>query len=360
MPTTHAEFGANTEAVEVAKAFQSRVQGKTALVTGANIKGLGFAHAYGLAAGGPKRIILAGRTPSKMTECIDAIKADFPDVDVRPLEIDLSSQASVRKAAATVLGWDDVPTIDYVINVAGVMGIPKRTLSVDGIEIQMATNHIGHWLLACLIMPKLIAAAQGQPKGSVRIVNISSGSPFIAAMRWSDMNFDVINKELPAAEQPHYAFMARWGYTGLEDVAYAGIDGYNRSKVANVLAGIGFTHALYEKHGILGLAVHPGVIPTELGRSFETVIQENVDRMHKAGEITYKTLGGGASTGLVAALDPKITIEAKGGPKNIENYGAFMADCQVSDNARDLAVASSEADKLWSVSESLVKEKFSW
>ncbi|CAK7211571.1 hypothetical protein SCUCBS95973_001160 [Sporothrix curviconia] len=360
MPTTHAEFGADTEAVEVAKAFKSRVQGKTALITGANIKGLGYAHAYGLAAGGPKRIILAGRTPAKIAECVDAIKADFPEVDVRPLEIDLSSQASVRAAATTVVGWNDVPTIDYVINVAGVMGIPERTLSVDGIEIQMATNHIGHWLLACLIMPKLIAAAQGKPKGSVRIVNISSGSPFVAAMRWSDMNFDVVNKDLPAAEQPNYQFMTRWGYTGLEDVAYAGVDGYNRSKVANVLAGIGFTHRLLAKHGILGLAVHPGVIRTELDRSFLPSLSESVDSMAAEGVFSYKTLGAGSSTGLVAALDPEVTIVEHGGPKNTENYGAFMADCQVNENARDLAVSSSEAEKLWSVSESLVKEKFSW
>ncbi|CAK7226371.1 hypothetical protein SEUCBS140593_006217 [Sporothrix eucalyptigena] len=360
MPTTYAEFNDKTEAVEVAKAFKSRIQGKTALVTGGNIKGLGFSHAYGLASGGPAHLILAGRTSSKMAECIAAINAGFPDVDVRPLEVDLSSQKSVRAAAAIVLGWSDIPTIDYIVNVAGVMGIPKRTLSVDGIEIQMGTNHVGHWLLACLLMPKLIAAADGKPKGSVRIVNVSSGSPFIATMRWSDMNFDKVNKTLPAVEQPNYQFMARWGYTGLEDVPYAGIDGYNRSKVANVLCGIGFTNALYEKYGILGLAVHPGVIKTELGRDFPPEVTASVEHMAASGDFTYKTLGAGASTALVAALDPKIIVEPHGGPDNKENYGAFMMDCQVTDKTQPLAVATSEANKLWTWSEEQVKEKFSW
>ncbi|ERT03257.1 uncharacterized protein SPSK_09496 [Sporothrix schenckii 1099-18] len=360
MPTTYAEFGPNTEATEVAKAFKDRVRGKTVLVTGGSIKGIGYATAYAMASQAPAHLILAGRTPAKLTECIDALKAAFPAVDVRPLPIDLSSQASVRKAAADVLGWADIPTIDYVFNTAGVMGLPQRTLSVDGIEMQMATNHIGHWLLSCLLMPKLIAAARGQPKGSVRIVNVSAGSAYIGAMRWSDMNFDVVNKHLPAAEQPNYAFMTRWGYTGLADVAYAGIDGYNRSKVANVLAAIGTTHALYATHGILSVAVHPGVILTELGRAFEPVVRESVNAMVADGTVTYKTLGAGASTSLVAALDDKVTVEARGGPRNRENYGAFMVDCQVSDGATDLATSSAEAARLWALSEDLVKEKFSW
>lgn len=360
MPTTHAEFGADTEAVEVAKAFQDRVRGKTVLVTGGNIKGIGYATAYGMASQNPAHLILAGRTPAKLAECVNTLQAAFPAVDVRPLQIDLSSQASVRAAAAEVLGWADISTIDYVFNTAGVMGLPTRTLSVDGIEIQMATNHIGHWLLSCLLMPKLIAASQGQPKGSVRIVNVTSGSPMIASMRWSDMNFEVVNKNLPTAEQPLYAFMKRWGYPDLEDVAYAGIDGYNRSKVANVLSAIGFTKALYQKHGILSVAVHPGVIETELSRDFPAAQLESVDEMVAEGAFTYKALGAGASTSLVAALDEKIRVEDNGGPQNRQNYGVFMADCQVNDKATDLATSSAEAARLWTVSEDLVKEKFSW
>ncbi|KAK5239101.1 hypothetical protein LTR40_014856, partial [Exophiala xenobiotica] len=98
----------------------------------------------------------------------------YPDVDYRPLQADLSSQESVRKAASTLMAWEDVPAVDLLFNNAGVMNIPERTLSPDGIEMHLATNHVGHFLLANLILPKLIAAAKNSPRGFVRIINISS------------------------------------------------------------------------------------------------------------------------------------------------------------------------------------------
>jgi NAD(P)-dependent dehydrogenase (short-subunit alcohol dehydrogenase family) len=280
-------------------------------------------------------------------------------VDYRPLHVDLSSQKSVRAAAAELLSWADVPTLDIIINSAGVMGIPERTLSEDGIELHFATNHVGHWLLTCSLMPKLIAAASANPtKGATRVVNVSSGSPQGAGMRWSDINFDRPSKELPEAEQPNYAFVEAWSYTDVRDKAYVGLEGYNQSKVANVLFGIGANRRLYDKYGILTLAVHPGVIPTELTREFPPEVLKAVTAMAESGFYTYKTLGAGASTSLVAALDPKL------GPGEVrdgkENYGAYLDDCQISDKARPGAVSSAEAEKLWKLSEELVKEKFEW
>lgn len=58
-----------------------------------------------------------------------------------------------------------------------------------------------------------------------------------------------------------------WAATNPEDLAYIHLEGYNQSKVANVLFGIGVTRKLYAKYGILGLSLHPGVIPTELDRN---------------------------------------------------------------------------------------------
>jgi NAD(P)-dependent dehydrogenase (short-subunit alcohol dehydrogenase family) len=274
--TTHPEFNATTEALEVAKAFATEVRGKTVIVTGVNRGGIGFTTAQafvslftissmichlmiGQASQSPAHLIIASRTPSKIQECIDALKADFPDVDYRALKLDLSNRDSVRSAAAEVLGWSDVPSIDLVVNSAGIMGIQERTLTSDGIELHFATNHIGHWLFTCLIMPKLIKAAQGSPKGATRVVNVSSGSPFMSGMRWSDMNFEKKNKDLPKEEQPAYEWFKVWGYSDMEDKTYIPLDGYNRSKVANVLFGIGANKRLYEKYGILMSAVHPGV-----------------------------------------------------------------------------------------------------
>jgi hypothetical protein len=73
---------------------------------------------------------------------------------------------------------------------------------------------------------------------------------------------------------------------------------------------------------------------------------------------TLKSFGAGASTSLVAALDPELGIgETRNGK---ENYGAFLADCQINDQAQPLAVSSLEAEKLWELSQNLVKQKCEW
>ncbi|KAM0297251.1 hypothetical protein ACHAPM_009784 [Fusarium culmorum] len=356
--TTHSEFGTHTEAIEVAKAFPDGVHGKTILITGVNRGGIGFSTAQAFSTQDPALIIIANRTQSKANDSIDALKAEFPNVNYRFLEVDLSSQTSVRKAAEQVLSWSDVPTIDLVINSAGVMGINERTITDDGLEMHLATNHIGHWLLTCLIMPKLIKAAEDKPKGSVRIVNITSASPMRSAMRWSDMNFDKKNKDLPQEEQPVYQFLKLWGYTDVEDAAYLPLDGYNRSKVANVLFGIGATKRLFNKYGILPLSAHPGVIwGTELGRNFPKETIDAAKKMGEKGLYTLKTLGAGASTGLVAALDPKLAVDVGEGEGN---HGSYLVDCQISDQAKPLAVSSSEAERLWEFSEKATGSEFKW
>ncbi|KAH7142114.1 hypothetical protein EDB81DRAFT_691596 [Dactylonectria macrodidyma] len=346
--TSHPEFGAATEALEVTRAFADRVRGKTVLVTGGNRNGLGFSASQALASQSPAHLVICGRTPSKIQECIDALKAEFPDVDYRALEVDLSSQESVRSAAAEALSWSDLPTIDILVNSAGVMGLQERTLSKDGIEMHFATNHIGHWLFTCLLMPKFIKAAEGSPRGATRIVNISSASPIVASMRWSDINFDKPNKHLPETEQPNYERLKAWGYTDTEEKAYVPLDGYNRSKVANVLFGIAANERLYEKYGILTLAVHPGVIKTELGRNFHPETLEAIKAMNSSGIFAYKTLGAGAATGLVAALDPKLGVGETN--EDSENHGAYFADCQITDKAHPLAVSSEEVERLWKLS----------
>lgn len=264
----------------------------------------------------------------------------------------------MRTAAAELLSWSDVPTIDIVVNSAGVMLLPEKTITEDGIEMQFATNHIGHFLFTCLIMPKLIKAAEKNPKGATRIINVSAASAFFATMRWSDMNFEKKSKDLPEAERPNYGAHKRWGVSDPENSAYLPLEGYNVSKVANVLFGIAANARLYEKYGILSIALHPGVIRTELVRYASDESLAALEEQVANKIFTYKTFGAGASTTLVAALDPKLGAgETKDGK---ENYGAFLADCQISNNTHPLATSSSEAEKLWDLSETLVKEKFSW
>lgn len=279
-------------------------------------------------------------------------------MDYRPLLVDLASQKSVQTAAAEILSWSDIPAVHILINSAGIMLVPERTLSQDGIELHLATNHIGHFLFTCLIMPKLITASQGSPKGAVRVVNVSSASPMVSSMRWSDIGFEKTNKDLPETEQPNYHIHRMWGAIDPESKSYIPLEGYNQSKVANVLFGIALSKRLYDKFGILSVAVHPGVIPTELSRNIAPETLAAIKKMKDRRVFTYKTLGAGASTSLVAALDPGLGVgKTKGGS---ENYGAYLADCQISDTAHPLAVSSSEAEKLWVLSEELVKERFAW
>lgn len=280
-------------------------------------------------------------------------------MNYRGLQIDLSIQQSVRDAAAEVMSWTDVPTIDILVNSAGIMGIQERTLSKDGIELHFATNHLGHWLLACLIMPKLIKATENNAIGATRIVNVSSASPQVSSMRWSDINFDKRNKDLPAEEQPNHEWFGMCGCPGIEEASFVPLDGYNRSKVANVLFGIAANKRLFDKHGILTLSLHPGVINTELGRNMTTEQLETFAELGK-GIFKPRTLGAGASTTLVAALDPKLARVVGESKDGSENWGSYLDSCQISSKAHPLAVSSQEAEKLWNVSEKLVGQAFAW
>lgn len=180
----------------------------------------------------------------------------------------------------------------------------------------------------------------------------------MAKMRWSDTNFEKKSKDLPEIEQPNYAALKGWGYEDIEEMTYIPLEAYNQSKVANVLFSIALNKRLNEKYGILSLALHPGVIKTELGRSAGPEVLAAVKSMVDNQLFTYKTLGAGASTSLVAALDPGLGVgEIKDGK---ENYGVFLNNCQIEDKAGPLAVSSSEAERLWVLSQELVKQKFDW
>jgi NAD(P)-dependent dehydrogenase (short-subunit alcohol dehydrogenase family) len=288
------------------------------------------------------------------------MKADYPDVDYRILKVNLSSQKGVREAADELLSWSDIPTLDIVVNSAGIMNIPERTINEDGLEITYGTNHIGHFLLTCLIMPKILKAAEGNAKGATRIINVSSGSPTVASPRFSDINFEVLNKDLPQEEQPHYGMLKGWGNKDPENKSYVPIEAYNQSKVANVLFSIGLNKRLYEKHGILSLSLHPGIIMTELSRDAAPEVFESIKAMVDAGQISFRTQGAGASTSLTAATDPKLALPVARREDGKENVGVFLSDCQIFDGITPGAASSDNAEKLWKISEGFVRETFAW
>ena len=115
---------------------------------------------------------------------IDEIKKINADIKVTYVDIDLSSIEDVRKGAAEIN--KSVDHIDILINNAGIMAIKKFTKSKDSIELQFATNHIGHFLLTNLILGKIVKAGRG-----ARIINLAGHGHRLGPFRGDDYNFEV-------------------------------------------------------------------------------------------------------------------------------------------------------------------------
>ncbi len=181
--TSNRNFNASTTAEEAATALSSAIAGKAILVTGITLGGLGAHFVKVVAAHQPKLLILAGRSAMQSAETARELDAAHPGVAVRTLELDLSSQVNVRKAAAEVLSWQG--PVDVLVNNAAVMGTPYEK-TVDGIEMQFGTNHIGHFLFTNLIMRKLLESSTGP-----RVVNVSNAGHRRSDIRWDDVGFQV-------------------------------------------------------------------------------------------------------------------------------------------------------------------------
>ncbi|KAF2360253.1 Short-chain dehydrogenase/reductase SDR [Trinorchestia longiramus] len=203
------------------------LEGKTVVVTGSNT-GIGRETAIELARR-KARVIMACRDLTKCKLARKEIVAETLNKNVVCRECDLSSFESVRRFANDLNKREN--SIDILINNAGVMRCP-RTLSKDGIELQLATNHMGHFLLTMLLLDKIKAS---QPS---RIVTVSSVAHARGAINFSDLN----------SEENYDASAA-----------------YDQSKLANVMFTLRLAKEL-EDSGVTCSAVHPGLVNTEIGR----------------------------------------------------------------------------------------------
>jgi NAD(P)-dependent dehydrogenase (short-subunit alcohol dehydrogenase family) len=352
--TTFTEFGLKTDGSVVAAAFTASIKGRTILITGVNKLGIGYATVQAFASQFPRCLILTGRSEAKLQECLDSLRQEHSGVEFRSLILDLSSQKSVRMAASQLLGWEDMPTIDIIINNAGVMNIPERKLSEDGIELQFATNHVGHFLFTNLIMAKIIASAKSTVAGMARIVNISSLATVCSPLRASDVNWETPTAQLPESEKPNIAMMKMTGLIVDEEMSYIPMGAYGQSKTANVLYSVGLNNRLYEKYGVLSISLHPGEVRSEIHRTTDPVWLAKTREWKKKLNLEWKTAEQGTSTILVAALDPKL------GRPNSEGYGQFLSDCQIATTSPRYTIDNTEAQKLWEITEVLVKERFCW
>lgn len=208
--------------------IHSNVTGAVCLVTGANT-GIGKPTALELAAAGA-HVLIACRSREKATPVVEELRAATGNPHVDLLELDLASLDSVRRCAADFLGRHQ--RLDLLINNAGVAG--HRGTTADGFEIQFGTNHVGHFLLTCLLRPALEAAP------SPRVVTVSSRGHY----RVNTIDFDAVRR--PTATK-------------------AGFHEYCVSKLANVL----FTQELARRTAGTPLrtyTLHPGGVASDIWR----------------------------------------------------------------------------------------------
>lgn len=293
------------------------LQGKQVVVTGAT-SGLGLETARSLASKGAD-VVIMGRNETKLQDAKALLLDMGLSGSIDSEKIDLADLESVRAAAGSLL--KRYSKVDILVNNAGVMVCPLGRTK-QGFEMQFGTNHIGHFLFTCLLAPALIAAAPS------RVVNLASSGHRIAPLDLEDVNFE---------SKPYNKWLA-----------------YGASKSANVLFAVGLDSHLKSKN-VRAYAVHPGVIQTDLMRHFSP---EDAAMFEKPVE-PFKLVAQGAATGVRAATSPDLA----------NNGGVYLKNCQIAevDDSPDMAggvksyaVSPENAERLWTISEELVGEKFAW
>ncbi len=203
-----------------------RLDGRRYIVTGANT-GIGKVTALELARAGAQ-VDLACRSAAKTAPVVDEIKRVTGNDAVRFYPIDLTDLDSVRACADALLA--EPTPIHTLINNAGMAGLRGQTAA--GFELAFAANHLGHYLLTRLLLPRLTAAAPA------RVVNVSSRSHYQAkGIDWA------------ALRQPSKS------YTGMTEYAV--------SKLCNVLFAKELARRT-EGTGVTTYALHPGVIASDI------------------------------------------------------------------------------------------------
>jgi NAD(P)-dependent dehydrogenase (short-subunit alcohol dehydrogenase family) len=306
-------FGFQSTAAEVLDGVD--LSGRRTIVTGA-ASGIGVETARALAGAGAE-VTLAVRDTVKGTQVAADIAQSTGNerVDVRALE--LTDPASIEAFTA---GWSG--PLHILVNNAGVMAIPERTLTAGGQETQLATNHLGHFRLAVGLHDAL-AAAEG-----ARIVSVSSSAHLRSPVVFDDLN---------------YSFLQ-----------YDGWAAYGQSKTANILFAIGVSQR-WADDGITANSLMPGSIRTGLQRHIDQAWYERV-RDELKDVMPVKSAEQGAATSVLAAASPLLEGVS----------GRYFEDCNEAEvipergnlGARGVApyaLDPDNAERLWELSLSLTE-----
>ncbi|XP_053715298.1 retinol dehydrogenase 12, like [Synchiropus splendidus] len=273
-----------------------RLDGKTALITGANT-GIGKETAKDLAARGAK-VIMACRDMEKAEAAMKEVKEASGNENIICMKLDLADSKSIREFAEAINNGES--QLNILINNAGVMMCPYQK-TADGFEMQIGINHFGHFLLTHLLIDLIKRSTPA------RIVTVSS-----VAHSWSGINLDDINSEK----------------------SYDKRRAYSQSKLANVLFSRSLAQRL-EGSGVTTYSLHPGVVQTDLWRHMNKFQQTAVKMVRSFTKTTVE----GAQTTIYCAVEPALEKES----------GEYYSDCaksKCSSSGRDDALAQ----KLWELS----------
>lgn len=301
---TTAILGKHTTAVEALRG--QRLDGLTAIVTGAT-SGLGVETARALAFAGAN-VVMACRSVDDGAKVAARLRAELP-VGAGQLEVaalDLADLDSVRAFCVAFIASGR--TLDVLINNAGVMARPL-TLTAQGIESQLGINHLGHFALTVGLLPVLGA------KG--RVVNVASG---VHTRAKAEHVLETLTADRAFTTRP-----------------YSPYGSYDDSKLANVL----FTRGLARRlgPGQSALAIHPGVVGTNLARNMGVLGKVIVFFL----KLFAKTPAQGAATSIFAATAPELASQS----------GQYLANCAVATSSLE-AQDASLAERLWAASAQLV------
>ena len=277
------------------------MQGKICLITGGT-NGIGKIAALELARMGAT-VVIIGRNPTKTAQVVAEIKAATGSTTVDSIIADLSSQADIRHAASTFL--ERYQHLHVLLNNAGVLNA-KRELSVDGIEMTFAVNHLAYFLLTTLLLDTIRASAPA------RIINVASGAHTLGKVDFSNLQ---------------------------GERSYRGMTAYSNSKLENVLFTIELAHRL-QGTGVTVNAIHPGFVNTGWGKTGSSMTARLLSLF---GPVMGRTPEKGAATSIYLATSPEVaSVTGK--------YFFDSKEKQTAKQATDLEAAG----KLWEVSAMLV------
>lgn len=289
------------------------------VVTGAN-SGLGFQTSLALARHGA-HVIMACRSEPRAREAVERIEDERVPGRAEPWVLDLASLASIEAFAERLASQHD--ELHALCNNAGVMAVPHRT-TADGFELQLGTNHLGHYALTGRLLPLLLAS-----EGS-RVVTVSSLAHRMGRMDWDDLQ----------SERRYHKWQA-----------------YGRSKLANLL----FTFELQRrlsaaKVDTIAVACHPGYSSTNLQLVGPELAGSRLQaRMMAAAN---RVAAQSAEMGALPSLHALTAEDVQGGdfigPGGAMQIWGHPAKVEPSARAKDPAVAA----ELWAVSQRLTGVRY--